>query len=159
MFIKSLFFWLNQWLLMKQWLVSFTNRNEGYSEKKLMTYRFLNTKPESDYARVIIVLRFIFDIHKSVYNNIITNYIQRDKRFIEFIYFYRRSTCFRRFLRPSSGAHKCTYSFRYCQPILLLAATVKEMKRSSISSTVAASFPLFAYLFQYLQSLFSLIFL
>jgi len=33
------------------------------------------------------------------------------------IYFYRRSTCFRRFLRPSSGAHNCTsYSFRYCQP-------------------------------------------
>jgi len=36
-------------------------------------------------------------------------------------YFYRRSTFFRRFLRPSSGAHNCTYSFRYCQPILLLA--------------------------------------
>ena len=55
-----------------------------------------------------------------------------------FIYFYRRSTCFRRFLRPSSGAHNCAYSFRYCQPILLLAATVDEMERSSISSTVAA---------------------
>ena len=39
-----------------------------------------------------------------------------------FIYFYRRSTCFGRFLRPSSGAHNCTYSFRYCQLILLLAA-------------------------------------
>jgi len=37
-----------------------------------------------------------------------------------FIYFYRCSTCFRRFLHPSSGAHKCTYSFRYCQPISLL---------------------------------------
>ena len=45
-----------------------------------------------------------------------------------FIYFYRRTTCFRRFFRPSSGAHNCTYSFRYCQPILLLAATVNEMK-------------------------------
>ena len=44
------------------------------------------------------------------------------------IYFYRRSTCFRRFLRPSSGAHNCTYSFRYCQPILLLAAIVDEME-------------------------------
>ena len=38
-----------------------------------------------------------------------------------FIYFYTRSTCFRRFLRSSSGAHNCTYSFRYCQQILLLA--------------------------------------
>ena len=34
------------------------------------------------------------------------------------IYFYRRSTCFRRFLRPSSGTQNYTYSFRYCQPIL-----------------------------------------
>jgi hypothetical protein len=53
-----------------------------------------------------------------------------------FIYFYRRCTCFRRFLRPSSGAHNCTDSFRYCQPILLLAATVEEMEPSSIFSTV-----------------------
>jgi len=49
-----------------------------------------------------------------------------------FIYFYRRSTCFRPFLRPTSGAHNCTYSFRYCQPILLLAATVEELASSSI---------------------------
>src|SRR5215475_4154452 len=33
----------------------------------------------------------------------------------------RCSTCFRRFLRPSSGAQNCTYSVRYCQPILLPA--------------------------------------
>jgi len=45
-----------------------------------------------------------------------------------FIYFYRCSTCFRQFLCPSWGAHNCTYSFRYCQPILLLAATVEEME-------------------------------
>jgi len=112
-----------------------------------MTYRFLTTKPDSDYARVFIVLRFTFDIRMSVYSNIIANYIQQDTTFLEFIYSYRRSTYFRRFLRPSSGTHNCTCSFRYCQPILLLAATVEEMKWSSISSTVAASFPLFAYLF------------
>ena len=45
-----------------------------------------------------------------------------------FIYFYGRSTCFRRFLRPSSGAHNCTYIFRYCQPILPLAAIVDDME-------------------------------
>jgi len=56
-----------------------------------------------------------------------------------FIYFYRCSTCFRRFLRPSSGAHNCTYSFRYCQLILLLAATVEELELSSSSSTAEAS--------------------
>ena len=66
--------------------------------------------------------------------NIIPNYSQQVATFLEFIYFYRRCTCFRRFLRLSSGAHNCTYSFRSCQPVLLLAATVR-----SISSTVAAS--------------------
>jgi hypothetical protein len=69
----------------------------------------------------------------------VTNYNQQDATFLEFIYFYRRSTCFWRFLRPSSGAHTYTYSFRYCQSILLLTATMEKMELSSISSTVAAS--------------------
>ena len=69
------------------------------------------------------VANYIFDIRMSMYRNIITYYNQQDATFLEFIYFYRRSTSFRRFLHPSSGAHNCTYSFRYCQPILLLAAT------------------------------------
>jgi hypothetical protein len=64
------------------------------------------------------------------WNNINPNYNQQDATFLKFIYLYRRSTCFRRFLRPSSGAHNCTYSFRYCQPLLLLAATVDEMELS-----------------------------
>ena len=38
--------------------------------------------------------------------------------------FLKRSACFRRFLRPSSAAHNCTHSFRYCQSVLLLAGTV-----------------------------------
>jgi hypothetical protein len=70
---------------------------------------------------------------------LITDYSQQGETFLEFIYFYRPSTCFGRFLRPSSGAHYRTYSFRYCQPILLLATTVEEMELSSISSTVVAS--------------------
>jgi len=44
-----------------------------------------------------------------------------------FVYFYRRCTCFRRFLHPSSGTHNPTYSFGCCQPILLLAGVVDEM--------------------------------
>jgi len=48
-------------------------------------------------------------------NLLIINYSQQDAMFLEFIYFYKRSTYFRRFVRPSSGAHNCTYSFRYCQ--------------------------------------------
>ena len=67
----------------------------------------------------------------SLHRNLTINYSQKDTKFLEIIYFYRRCTCFRRFLRPSSGARNCTYSFRYCQPILLLAATVKEMELCS----------------------------
>ena len=49
----------------------------------------------------------------------ITNYSQQDANFLEFI-----STDALHvsggFLRPSSGAHNCTYSFRYCQQNLKL---------------------------------------
>jgi hypothetical protein len=62
-------------------------------------------------------------IHMSVHPDIIPNYSQQDATFLLIIYFYRRSRCFRRFLRSSSGAHNCTYFFRCCQPILLLAAS------------------------------------
>jgi hypothetical protein len=37
------------------------------------------------------------------------------------------STYFGRFLRPSSGAYNCIYSFGYCQPILLLAGIMDEI--------------------------------
>jgi len=47
------------------------------------------------------------------------------------IHLQRHSTCLRWFPRPSSGAHNCTYSFRYCQPILLPAATVDDMELAS----------------------------
>ena len=66
-------------------------------------------------------------------------------------YFYRCSKCFGRFLRPSSGAHNCTYSFRYCQPVLLLAAIVDEMERSVSSTTAASSSIGWQYLKLYLQ--------
>jgi len=92
-------------------------------------------------TKVVVSIAGTLRLRKSLNpsRNLIKNYNQQDAAFLEFIYFYIRSTCFRRFLRPSSGAHNCTYSFRYCQPILLLAATVEEMERSSISSTVAAN--------------------
>jgi len=67
-----------------------------------------------------------------VHRNIIPNYSQQDATFLEFIYFYRRSTCFRRFFRPSSGAHNCTYSFRYFRPLLPPVATMAVAAGSSI---------------------------
>ena len=66
--------------------------------------------------------------------------------------FYRRFTCFGRFLRASSGAHNSTYSYTYCQLILLLAASVDEMELRSIASTIAASSCIgWAYLKLYVQ--------
>ena len=79
------------------------------------------------------------DIHMSVHRKYNSELQQTRRNVSWFIYFYRRSTCFRWFLRPSSGAHNCTYSFEYYQPILLLAAIVGYMELRSISCTLAAS--------------------
>jgi hypothetical protein len=79
-------------------------------------------------ADFVCDMMFRFDIHMSMHRNIIPKLQPTRCNISWFIYFYRRSTCFRRFLRPSSGAHNCTYSFRYCQPILLPAATVEELE-------------------------------
>jgi len=35
--------------------------------------------------------------------------------FLDLFIYINCSTCFRRFLRPSSGAQNCTYRVRYCQ--------------------------------------------
>ena len=40
-------------------------------------------------------------------------YNQRDATFLNLFISLRRSTCFRRVFRPSSGAQNCTYSVRY----------------------------------------------
>jgi hypothetical protein len=42
------------------------------------------------------------------------------QRFLDLFIFINCSTCFRRFLRPSSGAKNCTYSVRYCQAAVLV---------------------------------------
>jgi len=49
--------------------------------------------------------------------------------------FLKGSTCFSWFLHPSSGAHNCTFSFRYCQPILLQAGIMDEMEFHLIHDT------------------------
>jgi len=86
----------------------------------------------TDYCRIISIMK-LPSLSVTLFQNMRTkinlyNYKLQPKRCnFSWIYFYRRSTCFRWFLHPSSGAPNCTYSFRYCQPILLLAATVEEM--------------------------------
>jgi hypothetical protein len=62
----------------------------------------------------------------------IPEYNQQDATFLDLFISTNCSTCFRVFLRPSSGAQNCTYSVRYCQPIRLPAAIVAEMERSLV---------------------------
>jgi len=57
------------------------------------------------------------------------NYSQQDVTISDYL-FLKGSTCFVRFPRPSSGAQNCTFSFRYCQPILLQARIVGEIELS-----------------------------
>jgi len=68
------------------------------------------------------------------------NYNQQDATIFDYL-FLKGSTCFGQFLRPSSGAHNCTLSFRYCQPILLLlqADIMDEVEQSCTSSMIPAS--------------------
>ena len=45
--------------------------------------------------------------------NVFADYNQKDATFDNFFIYVKRSTCFRRFFRPSSGAQNCTFSVRY----------------------------------------------
>jgi hypothetical protein len=61
----------------------------------------------------------------------ITNYSQVDATFLEIFFIFTDAL----YVSGGSSAHhqehirgNCTYSFKYCQPILLLAATVEEME-------------------------------
>ena len=92
---------------------------------------FPPTQNSSSCCTVKETLTGAFDIHMSVHRNYNSKLEPTRCNVSWFIYFYRRFTCFRRLLCPSSGAHNCTciYSFRYCQPILLLAGVVDKMER------------------------------
>jgi len=84
----------------------------------------------------------ISDIHMSVHRKYISKLQPTRCNVSWFIYFNRCSKCFRRFPRPSSGAQNCTYSFRYCQPIQVLAwmpATGRQRRGCIISQTVTHS--------------------
>jgi len=69
--------------------------------------------------------------------NIFSEYNQQDATFHSLFISVRRSTCFRRFFRPSSGARNCTYSVRhlsdqYCY--LLLACLTEINKFRNVAS-------------------------
>jgi len=66
----------------------------------------------------------------------IFNYNQQDAIIFAYL-FLKGSTCFGRFLRPPSGAHNCTHSFRYCQPVLLQAGIMDEMEHPIFESFIS----------------------
>jgi hypothetical protein len=66
------------------------------------------------------------EFYKSSTDFSVPNYSQQDATFLDLFIFTNVLNVSGGFLRPSSGAHNCTHSFKYCQPILVLAATVEE---------------------------------
>ena len=78
-----------------------------------VTYEWLLTKM---YMHI-----WIQDIFYQVY--------QQDATLYNILYYCQRSTCFGRFLRPSSGAHYCTHSI-WCMSSLLAATTSGSSKQA-----------------------------
>ena len=64
------------------------------------------------------------------------NYNQQDAAISDYL-FPKGSTCFGRFLRPSSGAHNCTLSFWYCQPLLLQIGIMAHPRYQPATNTAA----------------------
>jgi hypothetical protein len=63
-------------------------------------------------------------------------YYQQDATFYNILYYCQCSTCFMRFLRPSSGAQNCTHNIWYMSSLLAATASVGEFQ---LTLAVAAS--------------------
>ena len=58
-----------------------------------------------------------------------SKYNQQDATLYNIFYYCQYSTCFRRFLRPSSGAKNCTHRIGYISSLLAVTASVGESER------------------------------
>ena len=76
-----------------------------------------------------------FYVHESAHRKCITKYNQEDANLHNLFISTQCSTCLRRFLRPSSGAHKCTYSIGHLSK---LYCYLPLSRMSWKSSTIAA---------------------
>jgi len=85
-------------------------RLAGYvmHEKGLITLRGRNSSLHPS-VKTVFGLTFIVPCNA----NIFADYNQQDGTFLNLFISVRRSTCFRRFFRPSPGAQNFTYSVRY----------------------------------------------
>jgi hypothetical protein len=92
--------------------------------------------------REILKFRFMIPLLQISLRHFIFRYNQKDATLRNSFISARRSTCFRRFHRPSSGAQKLYIQHRvFVKPLLLLFATVVELglPAGSPSSTTIAS--------------------
>jgi len=63
------------------------------------------------------ILTFFFTFICPCVANIFSEYNQQEKTFLNLFISVKRSTCFRRFFHPSSGAQNCMYSVGICQAV------------------------------------------
>jgi hypothetical protein len=86
----------------------------------------------------LFIYLFSFDVHGSVQRTSIFKYNQQHATLHNVFISVKCSTCFRRVLRPSSGAQNCIYSIGYCQALLLPVAVVGELElKISITCSIA----------------------
>ena len=112
-----------------------TQKRHDFREQ-LLNIKCVSWFPLQLLSEKFLILRIIQrDI---INNNFNFNYNQQDAAILIYL-FLKSSTCFRRSLRPSSGANNCTHSFRYCQPVLLPVGMVAEMELTSVSSISATN--------------------
>jgi hypothetical protein len=79
------------------------------------------------------VFQCSFDCHIQVF----FKYNQQDATLYTILYYCHCSTCFRRFLRPSSGAQKLyTHSIRYMSSLFAATASVGELELTHASGSI-----------------------
>ena len=114
-------------ILWKEFQGSFTEECKRTKEY-LLSFVFTLDKRENNRKWRQKISSFLYSFVRSSLVWFI-NYNQKDANILGYL-FLKCCTYFRRFLRPSSGAHNCTFSFRYCQPILLQPGIVDETDTS-----------------------------
>jgi len=139
----------------KEWLCYTRNKNTLQTKRSLYAFTNNSTNPKSQahYAKYYkILIKVIKRAKKQYYSRLIENltficpcianifaeYNQQRPKFHNVFISVRRSTCFRRFFRSSSGAQNCTYSVRYLSDrycYLLLAARLTAVSSIGLTNT------------------------
>jgi hypothetical protein len=92
-----------------------------------------------EYLYMYVILR----LHKFCHCNwmfklkfVSFKYNQQDATLYSILYYCQCSTCFRRLLRPSSGAQNCTHSICYMSSLLAATASVGAYSSRGVLPTV-----------------------